>query len=203
MKKTLLYSLLLTAFASAHASTNIVLDGSFEAQAQANGTWSLNASLPDWTLVSGPSIELRDNVAGTAADGVNYVELDSTANSAISQVLNTTVGQTYVLSFEYSNRTGTNPSTDGLYYSLNGVQVDAPALPENDTSNNLWSTYSTNFTATSNSTTLVFGALGTSDSYGSSLDNIQVSAVPEPSSYALMFGGLGLMGFVARRRAQR
>ncbi len=27
-----------------------------------------------------------------------------------------------------------------------------------------------------------------------------VSAVPEPETYAMMLGGLGLMGFVARRR---
>lgn len=39
------------------------------------------------------------------------------------------------------------------------------------------------------------------------IDNISVSAgaaeVPEPSSYALLFGGLGLMGFMTRRRSRR
>ena len=30
--------------------------------------------------------------------------------------------------------------------------------------------------------------------------SFQVSAVPEPETYALMLGGLGLIGFVARRR---
>ncbi|MEO6280078.1 MAG: esterase-like activity of phytase family protein [Roseateles sp.] len=32
---------------------------------------------------------------------------------------------------------------------------------------------------------------------------LNVSAVPEPSSYALMLGGMGLVGFIARRRQQR
>lgn len=34
-------------------------------------------------------------------------------------------------------------------------------------------------------------------------DNHAVIAVPEPESYALMLAGLGVVGFVARRRAQR
>lgn len=34
------------------------------------------------------------------------------------------------------------------------------------------------------------------------LDDITVSAVPEPQTYAMMLAGLGLLGFMARRRRQ-
>ena len=38
-------------------------------------------------------------------------------------------------------------------------------------------------------------ATGNSDSYGTSLDNVSVTAaIPEPSTYALMFGGLAAIG---------
>ena len=36
-----------------------------------------------------------------------------------------------------------------------------------------------------------------------SITEIQVSAVPEPSTYALMLGGLGLVGFMATRRRKQ
>ena len=32
--------------------------------------------------------------------------------------------------------------------------------------------------------------------------NVGVAAVPEPETYAMMLAGLGLMGFVARRRKE-
>jgi len=31
---------------------------------------------------------------------------------------------------------------------------------------------------------------------------LPVAAVPEPETYAMLLGGLGLMGFIARRRKQ-
>lgn len=47
-----------------------------------------------------------------------------------------------------------------------------------------------------------FGFLTTTsnDKVGALLDNVSVTAVPEPETYALMLAGLGLIGFSARRR---
>jgi len=33
--------------------------------------------------------------------------------------------------------------------------------------------------------------------------NLQVAAIPEPETYAILLAGLGLLGFVARRRKQK
>ena len=38
------------------------------------------------------------------------------------------------------------------------------------------------------------------DNVGALLDNVTVTAVPEPESYAMIMAGLGLMGFIVRRR---
>ena len=34
------------------------------------------------------------------------------------------------------------------------------------------------------------------------LDNVRIAAIPEPETYAMMLAGLGLLGFIARRRKQ-
>jgi hypothetical protein len=57
------------------------------------------------------------------------------------------------------------------------------------------------FTNFSNLKSVSFSASGASVPYlnGFALDNISISAVPEPETYAMMLAGLGLMGGIIRR----
>ena len=50
---------------------------------------------------------------------------------------------------------------------------------------------------------LKFAAIGISDSDGGSLDNISVTAIPEPETFAMLLTGLGLLAGVTRRRISR
>lgn len=210
---------------SAFAAGNLVTDGSFEDALETDGQYGFYAgnALNGWTAQLGivgdhpdNHIEVRNDIVGTAQDGVRFVELDSlSGNSAMSQTLATVAGQTYTLSFWYSNRaqsdlynnSGSWPGTvipdwtNGLAYNVGAGWVDTTTPAANTTPDNQWIHVTTTFVATG-ATTLSFAATGASDTFGSALDNISVTtAVPEPATAALM--GLGLLGLVATRRRNR
>lgn len=193
-----LKSLVLAAFAgvafSAHAATNLVTDGSFESQAVAYGTWGAYNS----TAWNQGALEIRNAVAGVAEQGNNFAELDGTQNQQIWQSLHTVAGAVYDLSFWYAPRASVAADSNGIEALWNGevIAFRTGTAP-------VWEQVSLKLVGTG-SDTLAFRAVGTSDSFGGSLDNISVTAaVPEPETYAMLLAGLGLMGGIARRRTQK
>jgi hypothetical protein len=190
------------------ASANLVQNGSFESVAGtlSNGAWSRYSTSTSggWTVEATNQLEFRNNVAGAAYDGKIFAELDVDRNARISQTLATTAGQWYELSFAYSNRSGVAVDSNGLIWNFGNTTQQASTLALNNSGGNAWTVFSTKVLATDSSTTLSFAAVGTSDGYGTSLDNISVTtAVPEPETYALMMAGLGVIGAIARRRTKQ
>ncbi len=217
MIKQLFTAAALCSAVSAFASANLLVDGSFESAVLPDGTYQYyeGTSLYGWAASTGAgdAIEIRNDVVGKAQDGTYYAELDARHNSSMSQSFATTVGQTYTLSFWYSNRAqsdvynsvfagGVVPvSTQGMSYNVGAGDVAVPTIgTANTTADNQWQLYSTTFVATGASTTLSFAATGTSDSWGTSVDNIAVSAVPEPASAALLLSGFLVLAGLGRRR---
>jgi hypothetical protein len=100
----------------ASAAVDLVTNGSFEIDSQASGTWNIYNSLTGWT--GSPNIELRNNVAGTAYEGGNFIELDTYSNSSLSQLLVGAPGL-YQLSFWYSARPSTGATND-LTFTVDG-----------------------------------------------------------------------------------
>ena len=185
---------------AAHATpvVNLLSNGSFEADLQGNGSWNIYSNLTGWTG-GDYGIELRNNVVGVAPDGVNFVELDTTHNSALYQNVSTVLNQTYTLTFQFQDRPGVDTASQGLEVRWGGNLVGTV----NNSLGGGWQSVSYSLVGTGNVEALSFRALGTDDSLGTSLDNVSLAAaVPEPETYAMLLAGLGLVGFAARRRQQ-
>lgn len=188
-------ALALTAGAGAQAAS-LVVNGSFEDPGVSNGSWSTFNNITGWSSTNG--IEVRNNVAGTAYSGNNYVELDVRSNSSIMQSIATQAGQAYELTFAYSPRIGQPASTNGISAFWNGNLLQN--ITAAGTTVNNWVLYTFLVTGTG-SDQLTFSATGTSDSLGGNIDAVALSAVPLPGA-ALLFGSsiLGFLG-VKRRKA--
>ncbi len=175
----------------------LLVNGSFEANTQANGSWAIYGGLVGWS--ASPNVELRNNVAGAAQDGVNFVELDVVNNSSIFQSVSTAAGQNYQLSFWYSPRSGVAAGSNPIGFSWGGEAISS-VTGNGSGAGNVWQKYTYNLVGSGALTELRFSAGGTSDSLGGSLDNVALTAVPEPTGIALFALGLALLGFTARRK---
>ena len=200
------------------ASANLVRNGSFEdvspaagLQTQPAGTWSIYGSIDGWSKTSGPGIEVRNNVAGAASDGKNFVELDSTANTSMAQTILTAIGNYYNLSFDYSPRVGVASGSNGIDVLWNGALLNASPITSSGMglSSHAWTGFSYSVVGTG-SDVLSFRSVGTSDSYGGSLDNVKLVSdsddallVPEPGDLATFMAALSALGFVSVARRNR
>ena len=134
----------------------------------------------------------------------SYVDLDgsSSRSGQLSHTVNLVTGYTYILSFDLAgSQRGTSEIVDVRF----GTTTENFILASGDG----FSHHTMNFIPLSSGLYSFdyqnnqFGAnLGNAEGnhIGALLDNVAVTSVPEPESYAMFMAGLGVMGFIARRR---
>lgn len=146
-----------------------------------------------WTFAAGSF--LARPAGGT--DGA--VLLNESTGAASRLITGLSIGQQYSLSFLLSgdNRPGDayvlNGSIAGLSFSVGGVDGASGTNPG--------TLLSYNFTATGTQHTLSFDEISATLA-SPIIDNITITsaAIPEPSSWAMLLAGFGMVGFAARRR---
>jgi choice-of-anchor C domain-containing protein len=174
-------------------------DGSFQTVGVSTGV------IPGWTVSSGNVDWITGYWQSSDGDGFS-VDLNGNVPGAISQTIDTVIGQTYTLTFDMSG----NPDNGS---DLRLILADTGGAPttfaynldvsSNNRSNMNWTPQSLNFTATDVSTVITFASGNSNCCFGAAIDNVAIAdAVPEPSSWALMLTGFLGMGTVLRRSRQ-
>ena len=178
-----------------------IINGSFEdlgvgnafTSPSGNPTWGQFTTIPGWTS-TGPKIEIGTGgtYGVTGFDGNNVMELDSTANVIVDQIVATPDG-VYSLSFLYAARKNVaGPSnTFDVYWNGDLVASIAP------TSSSM-TLFKKNVTGKSGVgfNTLEFRGTGTSDSFGALVDNVQL---PDGGATVTLLGA-SLTGLALFRR---
>lgn len=126
----------------------------------------------------------------------------------LSQTINgLNVGSAYTLTFDYAlgQQAGFNGKNTNNYWKVDfgSVTQNSALLSIPNGGFSGWQTATMTFMATSASQVLSFLARGSSAGAPPFLllDNVAMTAaVPEPSTLSLLLGGVGLVGFLARRR---
>jgi hypothetical protein len=185
------------------ARANLITNPGFELPNIGSGTFSILASIPGWTAFGLSGIEIQDHVAGSPFEGGQHVELDSNANSGMSQIIATTPGTAYDLSVAYSPRPGVAASSNGVQIFWDSVPVATLLASGIGLPDTAWTVHHFLVTATGTSSSLQFLAVGTSDSLGGYLDAVGLVAVSEPVSLSLLGLGLSLVALVGGRRRKR
>ena len=191
------------------AQADLILNGSFE-----NAT----GGLPDNWISTG-NLQVTSSQGET--HGVNALAFsfgNLPSNGVISQSFATTAGTSYSLSFDFGKYSINQPLQiarlqanvfDGTGFGglqiLNQLVTDGtPSIgdPDSTDSPNLYSSFQFGFIASGTTSTLRFADLSDPQSVGGGfdamLDNVRVSAVPEPSSFALL--GLSAFALFASRK---
>jgi hypothetical protein len=154
--------------------------------------------LGGWTVSGGTVDTIGPGLYDVFPGNGHYIDLDGSdgATGLFSKSFVATAGMTYTATFELAgNHRGYGDDTVAVNF---GSASGSYTLSSGDA----FGSHTLTFTAVTNGAfSLSFKNSG-GDYVGGLLDNVSVTAVPEPSTYAMLLGGLSLLGVAARRRRQ-
>lgn len=200
-------ALLLATTSFSNAAT--LVNGSFEDPGTYSGPFvplnAGNTAITGWTINSG-SVDLI-NTYWQSADGNYNLDMSGTSAGSISQtVTGLTVGSFYTVFFDLAGNPGGGNVVKTITASLGNVftgdfTFNTAGFNRNDMG---WLTKSFVFKADAPTGLLTFTSKE-NNSTGPALDNVRISGnpspVPVPAAGGLMALGLGLLGFMRRRKA--
>jgi choice-of-anchor C domain-containing protein len=198
---------------AASAATELVVNGGFTGAAR-TGFTTVSAggptSIAGWTVLTN-YVDWSNGVwQSSDGDGHSIDLIGGFGVGAIGQTIATKAGYTYLLTFDVSGNPDNYRGAERIVtISAGGANIGAAQYTlgaANSRGDMFWSSRSLKFVATSDLTQLVFTGTSTPGNccWGAALDNVSVTAVPEPATWAMMiigFGAAGSMVRTSRRKA--
>jgi len=199
------------------ANAAIVVDGSFNAPYAGPMFANLTSgqSFSAWTVTgsgSGPygaaGVDLIGGYWAAPTLGGGSVDLDGLAPGGITQSITNLAAGSYALSFYLSGNPDGGPSTKTVEVTIGSVVIPFTytVTGANSASNMNYALKTVNFTLNSLATIpLSFRSLdGEGSPFGGVIGDVSISAIPEPTTWAMMiigFCGLGMMAYRRKSKA--
>lgn len=164
---------------------NLVVNGSFEEHGDlSNGYWGLFDSIPGWDSGRGDKIEIQSHGEDDGVpDGTDILELDSDGNAFVYQWVQADLdaSNTYQFSFEFSARPDVDAASNTIDVYWSGTKIDTVTADGTDLDGLDFATYTYTVNAPTgyyqNNPWLGFNAVGTDDSYGGLVDDVQLRSI--------------------------
>jgi Protein of unknown function (DUF642) len=186
-----LFCITLLVAGSANAQ-NLLINGSFEEPAFGADSVNNPSTIPGWTSTPAP-FEVWNQFQGPGADGNQYLELDVSGCTTISQSITTSATQNYLVSLAYGARVGV--ADNRIEVLWNGAVIGTASADGSDESGNIvWTRYGFRVQGASGSSTLAIRNVDTCDGLGSMVDDVSVvEAAPPVSVPTLSSYGVALL----------
>jgi choice-of-anchor C domain-containing protein len=158
-----------------------------------------STTIPGWTVGNSNNIDWLTTWV-SPFDGTKSVDLNGTAPGSIQQTFDTTPGQIYLVQFALAGNIVDSPALKVGRVSAAGQSMQFQFnTTGHSTASPGWVETDFNFTANSASSTLLFESLTLNSAGGAIIDDVRVSAVPEPATLSL----LSFVGVLRLRRSKR
>ena len=213
MSKFIPKALVLAAVIASFGASAQITNGSFELPDIVGNPDSPPQAITGWNTVGGV-VQLVDSAFATpgftltASNLLQWVDLSGPTgtgfNKGVWQAFVGSSGTAYTLSFDVG-RLLTNaygPAHVEVFDGLTSLGTFSNTTLATGVQSMNWVSHSTTFVS-AGSNVLSFLAVAPSGGLSDQivgLDNVSVTAVPEPGTYAMLLAGLTAVGFVAKRR---